>query len=214
MSCAKKYQYKILPVSPYWIIRNCSGCKGKSSYQSTGNFRVNANGRQVDVWLIYQCEKCRHTFNLTIYERRDPKTIPKQEYEAFLDNDADMALLLGTDRALLARNHVRIDEQSMEYRIVPKEGVGEEDILSEVSLSILNAGDILEIEVPGMCRIRPQKLFAQLLQVSVSRIKALEQKEALLMEQDGRLIRATALETIILDNYGLPFADIQLCSMH
>lgn len=200
MNHVKKYQYKILPVSPYRIFRSCGGCKGRSGYQSTGKFRVNANGRRVDVWLIYQCEKCGHTFNLTVYERRDPKSISAQEYEAFLENDAGMALSIGTNRALLNGNHVRIDEQSLEYRIIPKGN--EKGVLPEAAFPVLNAGDILEIETAGMCKVRPQKLLARLLQMSVSRIRALEQKEMLLIEQEESLIRATALEAIMSDNAG------------
>lgn len=78
----EKTEYRIRPVSGYKILRFCPGCGGRSVYGSTGNFRVNANGRQVDVWLIYQCEKCGHTYNLAIYERVRPKEIPGRNIAA------------------------------------------------------------------------------------------------------------------------------------
>lgn len=55
---------------------------------------VNANGNRVDVWLIYRCKKCKHSWNLTIYERKKPAKIAPQEYELFMENDAELARLL------------------------------------------------------------------------------------------------------------------------
>lgn len=45
---------------------SCGGCRRKTEFVNTGRFRVNANGNRLDVWLIYQCERCKHTkrFNL------------------------------------------------------------------------------------------------------------------------------------------------------
>lgn len=81
MSYCKKI-YKIPPKTSYKIIRNCAGCGEKSDYINTERFRVNANGNKIDVWLIYQCEKCKYTYNLTVYERINPKLI-KEKYEKF-----------------------------------------------------------------------------------------------------------------------------------
>ena len=76
-------------------------------FVNTGKFRVNANGKQVDVWLIYQCEKCRHTMNLTVYERVRPGKIPRELYQRFLENDEELAAAYGNDSSFLKKNHVR-----------------------------------------------------------------------------------------------------------
>lgn len=89
------------------ITARCAGCKKKMQFVNTGKFRVNANGKQVDVWLIYQCEKCRHTMNLTIYERVRPGKIPQQLYQRFLENDEELAVEYGNDSGFLKKNHVR-----------------------------------------------------------------------------------------------------------
>ena len=49
----------------------------KMTFISTRRFRVNANKNKLDVWLIYQCKKCKHTLNIPIYERVSPQKIPK-----------------------------------------------------------------------------------------------------------------------------------------
>lgn len=88
------------------IWHRCSGCGKKKHFINTGKFRVNANGNRVDVWLIYQCEKCKHTLNLTVYERKRPGQISQEEYDLFLDNDEKLAMEYGNDIGFLKRNKV------------------------------------------------------------------------------------------------------------
>ena len=91
MSYLKKTEYEIVPQESFSVIRNCPGCGVKTNYRNTKRFRVNANGNRLDVWLIYQCEKCKHTLNLTVYERQKAASIPKDEYQLFLNNDEEAA---------------------------------------------------------------------------------------------------------------------------
>ena len=43
----------------YTVIHRCGGCGKKMPFVSTRRFRVNANKNKLDVWLIYQCRRCR-----------------------------------------------------------------------------------------------------------------------------------------------------------
>ena len=87
------------------IYHRCGGCGQKREFVNTGKFRVNANGNKVDVWLIYRCKKCKHFWNLTIYERTKPSRINADEYELFLDNDSELAMTYGNDLNFLKRNN-------------------------------------------------------------------------------------------------------------
>lgn len=93
----------------YKIFRKCGKCGCKKNYINTKRFRVNANGNRVDIWLIYQCEKCKHTYNLPIYERIRPTAIDRQEYELFLANDEELAEIYGVDKQLFAKNKAVIE---------------------------------------------------------------------------------------------------------
>lgn len=53
----------------------------------------------------YRCAKCKHSWNLTIYERKKPGKIPAEEYELFLENDEELALKYGNDMGFLKRNN-------------------------------------------------------------------------------------------------------------
>ena len=85
----------------YTIIHKCGRCGKKTAFVSTRRFRVNANKNRLDVWLIYQCEKCRHTLNIPIYERVRAQKIPQELYEKFLANDGELAAHYGWDAAWL-----------------------------------------------------------------------------------------------------------------
>lgn len=87
------------------VYHRCGGCGKKQEFVNSGKFRVNANGSRVDVWLIYRCKKCKHSWNLAIYERVRPSRIEREKYELFMDNDSDFAMMYGNDIEFLKRNH-------------------------------------------------------------------------------------------------------------
>ena len=43
------------------VYHHCGGCGKRQEFLNSGKFRVNANGNNVDVWLIYRCRKCKHS---------------------------------------------------------------------------------------------------------------------------------------------------------
>ena len=86
------------------VIRHCRKCGTKSEYASTGSFRVNAQRKSLDVWLIYKCTKCNTTWNLTILSRVTPGAILPELLRGFHENDTDLAMTYATDKALLKRN--------------------------------------------------------------------------------------------------------------
>ena len=168
MSYMPPFQYKLKPTHAYKVLRNCSGCGKKSIYHSTGCFRVNANGSKLDIWLIYQCESCKHTYNLSIYERVFPNEVPTKEYEAFLSNDESLALSYGTNPSLFSKNKAVIDWKQNCYTL-SYQGVHTLD--STLSSYPFKKGDQIKIELPVGFKIRPDKLLCSLLQVSRSQLK-------------------------------------------
>jgi len=72
--------------------RHCSKCKKIRKFECSGKFRVNASGKRLDVWLIYRCVRCNTTWNREILARVKPGRIGKEPYQAFLDNDFELAM--------------------------------------------------------------------------------------------------------------------------
>ncbi len=156
-------EYKLVPTRSFTVIRNCAGCGKKAPCQNTGKFRVNANGSRIDVWLIYQCSKCRHTLNLAIYERRKNTDIPAEEYQRFLDNDAQLAEEYGRSAALFQKNKAQIDHKDITYELIPLQDTTDKTVCeNRRQITIRN---------PYGIKIRPEKLAAKILGLSANQVR-------------------------------------------
>ena len=69
------------------VIRHCQKCGTKTHYGSSGLFRVNAQKKSLDIWLIYRCDVCDHTWNAEIYTRIKPGKLSEEQLERFHRND-------------------------------------------------------------------------------------------------------------------------------
>lgn len=91
------------------VLRPCPRCNEVRPFVSTGKFRVNANGRRLDVWLLYQCGDCAESWRLPVYERVQAAALDPERYDAFLRNDPEEAARCAADRGLLQRAGARLD---------------------------------------------------------------------------------------------------------
>lgn len=163
MSYLEKIEYEIVPQESLSIIRNCSGCGKKSSFRNTKRFRVNANGNRLDVWLIYQCEKCKHTYNLAIYEREKVSSLPEKEYLRFLNNDEQLAEMYGRNYQFFKKNRAEIDLEAINCQYTRLKGISG-STHHEQSVEIV-------IHNPCGLKIRPEKQVAEVLSFSRSQVK-------------------------------------------
>lgn len=165
MSYMKKIEYEIVMDESFLVVRNCAGCGKKTYFHNTKRFRVNANGNLLDVWLIYQCEKCKHTFNLSVYERKRPESVLQKEYTSFLNNDEQMADKYGRDIKFFKQNKAEVDFQSVEYHMEKRE--------EEMKKSENGYPQKVVIRNPHDLKIRPEKQIAEVLALSRSQVKNL-----------------------------------------
>lgn len=168
MSYLKKIEYEIILNDSFWIIRNCPKCGRKTFFKNTKKFRINANGNKLDIWLIYQCEECRHTFNLAIYERQKVSSIPREEYQGFLDNNEQLAMMYGQNTQLFLKNKAAIDSDRLNYDFVKRyEAIESSDLGEQIVIVIHN---------PYRLKIRPEKQIAEVLGLPRSQVKSLLRK--------------------------------------
>jgi hypothetical protein len=71
------------------VPRHCPRCDELRGFVSSDRFRVNAQKRRLDVWLVYRCPRCDFTWNAAVVERRAPEEI--RDLARYHDNDAATA---------------------------------------------------------------------------------------------------------------------------
>lgn len=184
MSYLRKFEYTIIPKDSYAVLHNCGGCGCKARFINTKRFRVNANGNRLDVWLIYQCEKCRHTLNLSIYERMGKSRIPSDEYQRYLQNDEALALKKGRDYSFFVKNRMEVDWEKVSYELLDMQKGTDCLMQCEEDMRFLQ-GDEIHVHNPYAVRVRAEKVAGQLLRLSRSQLKKQLERQQIVIEQEG-----------------------------
>ena len=103
------------------VLRRCPRCDLARPFVSSGCFRVNAQKRRLDVWLVHRCEACDETWNAPIAERVTPESLGAglERYHAnddalarrlaFAVPGADCAVPYVVERPPLAAAIVRVE---------------------------------------------------------------------------------------------------------
>ncbi|MGB4660087.1 MAG: DUF1062 domain-containing protein [Mobilitalea sp.] len=112
------YEWKVVPSNQPKVIRSCPKCGNHSEYESSGNFRVNANQSRLDIWLIYQCTKCKNTWNMEILSRISSSTVNKELYEKYLSNDTSLAKQYAFDTITHSRNKSVLNYEDLQYDVL------------------------------------------------------------------------------------------------
>ncbi|MFR7812752.1 MAG: DUF1062 domain-containing protein [Butyricimonas faecihominis] len=79
---------------------------------------MNAQKRNIDVWLIYRCVECDSTYNLTILSRTKPELIKKDLFSKFSENDEELSWEYAFSSEIGRKNGVELDYSSVEYEIL------------------------------------------------------------------------------------------------
>ncbi|MDU5110841.1 MAG: DUF1062 domain-containing protein [Clostridium sp.] len=195
MSYYKKYIWEVVPENLPKVKRNCPKCNEKTYYINSEKFRVNANKSNLDVWLIYQCENCKSTWNMTIYERINPRDINKDEYKKFLANDKHLAREYAFDLSIYSKNKAEIILEGLNYKIIE----------SELDLYYINEN---ELSVEVLCNykmdIRVDKFLSDKLEVSRSKIKSMRQNGEFIIKDNKN-----SLNTKIKNGMEISFVKIK-----
>lgn len=111
------YRWEIKAKNTPTLKRKCNRCSGNRFYCSH-KFRINAQKRNLDVWLIYRCVACDSTYNLTIVSRTKPERIKEDMFLKFSENDENTAWAYAFSAETGQRNNVELDYDSVEYDLL------------------------------------------------------------------------------------------------
>lgn len=179
---------------------NCNRCGAVKAYRCSDKFRVNANGKRIDVWLIYRCIDCDNSWNFGIFERCNRRDIEPALLAALESNDPALARRHAFDVVALRSRVGRVEEFS--------DVVVHKQRLCDNSESATTLELRLGLELPTSLRL--DRLLAGELAISRARLQALEGKRRLVVDPDGaRALRKPAREgtTIRIDLSGEPDRD-------
>jgi hypothetical protein len=90
------------------IVRACGSCRS-ARHHPTGKFRVNANGKLLDVWMLISCEQCGRTSKVPVHERVCVRALESERRLRFENNDPAMVRGLAVDAGLAARAGYQLD---------------------------------------------------------------------------------------------------------
>lgn len=110
------------------LIKKCSHCDS-DRYYCSDKFRMNAQKKNIDVWLIYRCVKCDNTCNVTLLSRTKPDMIEKTLFHKFSINDRKTAWRYAFSAELAGKNNMKLDYENVEYEVIVD--YSSDDILPE-----------------------------------------------------------------------------------
>src|SRR6516225_3147047 len=90
------------------LVKACVSCRS-ARHHPTGKFRVNANGKLLDVWMLICCELCGRTTKIPIHERIYVQALDSERLLMFESNDPAMVRDLAVDRALAGQAAYQLD---------------------------------------------------------------------------------------------------------
>ncbi|WP_245765157.1 DUF1062 domain-containing protein [Nonomuraea jiangxiensis] len=91
------------------LAMRCPGCRAEAATVGEGKFRINANGKLLDVWLLVLCVCCERTSKVTVHERVPVRSLDPARLCAFENNDQALVAHTLLDPAVARRNRFALD---------------------------------------------------------------------------------------------------------
>ncbi|MFE5481856.1 DUF1062 domain-containing protein [Streptomyces sp. NPDC056527] len=141
-------RWVVMPTCLPLVIRRCHTCASER-FRADGRFRVNANHKLIDAWLLVLCTTCGETAKLTVLERVNVRSVRPELLDRLHDNDPRLAAELFQDPAVRRRNRIALDWEDA-WRL----DTGGSDHLER---------EVLDVSVRFAARIpvRPVRLIAE-----------------------------------------------------
>ncbi|MFH9064459.1 DUF1062 domain-containing protein [Streptomyces coeruleorubidus] len=90
------------------VLRRCHAC-ASGRFRANGKFRVNANHKLLDAWLLVLCTACGDTAKLAVLERMNVRSVRPGLLDRMHDNDPGLAAELLQDPGVRRRNRIALD---------------------------------------------------------------------------------------------------------
>ncbi|MFF2426940.1 DUF1062 domain-containing protein [Streptomyces mirabilis] len=98
----------VMPTCLPLVRRRCHACASER-FRTTGKFRVNANHKLIDVWLLALCTACGETAKIAVLERMSVRSVRPELLDRMHDNDPGLAAELLQDPVVRRRSRIALD---------------------------------------------------------------------------------------------------------
>ncbi|WP_063627967.1 DUF1062 domain-containing protein [Actinospica robiniae] len=149
------------------VVRSCPDCRC-TRHQAAGKFRVNANGKLLDVWMLVLCEGCGRTSKVPVHERIHVRELDGARRTAFENNDGDLVHELVTSASLAERAGYRLDwegtwalETDMPFIELEQGALADTEVIVGFELPVPIRVERLLMEGLGLSRGRVRALIEE-----------------------------------------------------
>lgn len=164
--------WAVVPTRLPTIVRRCHTCSA-ASFRATGRFRVNANHKLLEAWLLARCARCGGTAKLTVLERVNVRSVRPDLLDRLHHDDPDLTAELLRDPVVRRRNRIALDWDNA-WRL----DTGGVDRWADEAIDI-------SVHFAAPVPVRPVRLIAEGFGVSRTEVDKLI--------ADGRLVSAVRL---------------------
>ncbi|QDO13879.1 DUF1062 domain-containing protein [Streptomyces sp. S1D4-23] len=98
----------VMPTCLPLVRRRCHACTSQR-FRTSGKFRVNANHKLIDAWLLALCTACGETAKLAVLERMNVRSVRPELLDRMHDNDPGLAAELLQDPVVRRRSRIALD---------------------------------------------------------------------------------------------------------
>ena len=147
----------VMPTCLPTVLRRCHACASER-FRANGKFRVNANHKLLDAWLLVLCTECGDTAKLTVFERMNVRSVRPELLDRMHANDPGLAAELLQDPGVRHRNRIALDWAGA-WRL----DTGGSDHLDREVSDVPDVPEVLDVSVRFAARIpvRPVRLIAE-----------------------------------------------------
>lgn len=156
--------------------KKCNHCDSERFYCSD-KFRLNAQKKNIDIWLIYRCIKCNTRYNMTLFSRIRTESISKETFNRLSENNTDLAWEYAFSREIRRKNNVEADLNSVEYKIQFDEISWEQIIASDAEVLSF------KIECPFEFNLRLSTVIRTCLNLSSGKLNQLIDSDTIFVHE-------------------------------
>lgn len=171
-----EYMWEVKAKNSPLLKKKCNHCDS-NRFQCSNKFRLNAQKKNIDIWLIYRCVQCNNRYNLALFSRIRTESIPKELFRKMSENDSETAWQYAFSYEIRRKNNIEPDLDSVDYDIAHEE-ISVKEILLLKSETV-----IFKVKYPFDFNLRMSAVIRKCLNLSLRQLDQLILSNAIFVNE-------------------------------